>query len=1014
MLKTQLIDIPLSGGMDTKTDPKQVQVGKNLKLENMVMQKTGSVSKRNGYSEKGTGTTLSGESISAGYALYDYNDSLVLWGKDTGATTGVPNEPGFFTYAPKLNQWKSGGFITPVEFDVDRISKSTSDLVHSDMAVGAGYTLFWYKNLAVATVEIFETGSETPILFFNTPVSPGNRPRMLFVSDLNNVNESFVGIAADGPNGRLEKWTWDPDTPTDTTGTTGTITTNLHADGYFDAAVIEYGAGTADAYEDYVVAWKNSNNPVPGDITVALYDVDGVEKTSVVLPTFPIGAFTVAHAIDSSGVNHRILVIAQAADETIVGYSLNPNSLVTMHGPIELTNDAVGELSSNMTVAADFKENARTGEDSFRYWVETREDDGYNNSVFSGLMSFDAQNLSGLSVSRRQHTGLVGKAFSFENTAYVLEVYDSDTQPTYFLTSISNQTTASSLPRVHAKILRNRAGNVQKGLSSAVKTATGRYSYSMMRRDVLLSDGVITKSVAAVNLNMQPEALPAVSVNRNLYVGGGIITSFDNRANELGHNLFPATLVMDSITTTGGEVSGGGTYSYKLVWEWRDNQGNLHRSAPSAAFAVNVTSATETNIINLFAHAQSFFYGTTFKTPTTELYRTEKDGTVYYKTTIAATASGGGGGIGVEAFADATSDANLIDNELLYTTGGVLETSSAPATKIMASRKDRVFIVPMDDPFTVMFSKPVVEGVAVEFNDVLVTRIDVDGPNTALATLDDRVVVFKERSIYFFAGEGPNALGQGGFTPVRPIQTDVGCVNQQSVVNFGQGVMFKSHKGIYMLDRSLQVRYIGAPVEEFNDFAVKAATLVRDKNQVRFVLGSGQGVLVYDYFHQQWSRFTNHPAEDAMINDGKYTWVKSDGKVKQQSTNYRDVNHVVNFKVRTPWIKLQSLQGFQRVRRASIIGDFRSHHTLNVKIYQDYDDITIQQEVNYVTTANQQGDEPLQVEIHMKKQKCQSIMFEITDASLKGSLESTRLSRLTLDVGVKEGLNQKLPNRKTK
>jgi hypothetical protein len=1012
-LQTQLIDIPISGGIDTKSDPKQVQIGSNLKLENMVMQQTGQVSKRNGYTELGTETVLAEQDISAGYSIYDYDGSLVLWGKNTGNSTGAPDDTGFFTYASSIDKWKNVGSISPVEFSIDRISQSSEDILQSDMAVGAGYSVYFYKISGVARAEIFETGSETPFLFANT-ILPGTSPKIVFLSSVDDSGELFLGVGADAANNTLEKWTWDPDNPSDTTGATGSLDTDLHSDSIWDMARIEYGAGTAGAYEEAVIAFKNNSS---GQISVIKVDATGTKIADVDLPVSPRGAIAVVPVINSAGTVHRILLFyQQAADWTLYCYSLDTD-LVVASGPTQLTDDILGfagtgKVVANITAAADFKENEREGEDCYRYWVETRETDGYNHTVYSGVTSLDAQNLSGLTITIKHHAGLAGKAFSFENSAYVLEVYDSDLQPTYFLTSMAYNAPTQDWLRIHAKILLNRAGPVQAGLSNAVKTATGNYSYSLLRRDRLLSDGVITYSVQAVNINMQPDAMPAVVINRNMYIGGGIITSFDNRAHELGYHLFPEKAT-PSISGTGGSISGPSLYSYVFVREWTDNQGSLHRSAPSSPLAVNVATSGLTHTISLNVGSLAYLGWGEYKTPTIYAYRTEHNGTNYYKIGDGGVVDDAADPDGIITITDTTSDANLIDNELLYTTGGVLETSSAPATKIISARKDRLFIVPMDDPFTIMFSKPVQSGVAAEFNEGLVSRIDVDGPNTALGILDDRVIVFKERSIYFFAGEGPNALGQGGFTPIRPVQTDVGCIDQKSVINIGSGIMFKSHKGIYMLDRSLQTSYIGAPVEEWNSYEIKSAVLVRDKNQVRFLMGSGQGVLVYDYFHRQWSRFTNYPGVDATMNNGKYTWVKTDGTVKQESTAYRDVNFVIPLKIRTPWIKLQSISGFQRVKRATIIGEFRSHHTLNVKIYTDYDDTNIQQEVNWVTTSNQQGDEPLQVEIHIKEQKCQSIMFEITDASASGTLESAKLSKITLDIGIKEGGN-KLPERKTK
>jgi len=47
------------------------------------------------------------------------------------------------------------------------------------------------------------------------------------------------------------------------------------------------------------------------------------------------------------------------------------------------------------------------------------------------------------------------------------------------------------------------------------------------------------------------------------------------------------------------------------------------------------------------------------------------------------------------------------------------------------------------------------------------------------------------------------------------IPTDTGTINPRSIVLTPMGIMYQSEKGIYLLDRSLQVSYIGADVEAY-------------------------------------------------------------------------------------------------------------------------------------------------------------------------------------------------------
>ena len=79
-----------------------------------------------------------------------------------------------------------------------------------------------------------------------------------------------------------------------------------------------------------------------------------------------------------------------------------------------------------------------------------------------------------------------------------------------------------------------------------------------------------------------------------------------------------------------------------------------------------------------------------------------------------------------------------------------------------------------------------------------------------------------------------------------------------------EGLMFKSSKGIYLLSRALELKYIGADVEAYNAFDVTSAQLIPTVYEVRFTLTNGV-CLVHDYYVDQWSVYTNIAAVDATM-----------------------------------------------------------------------------------------------------------------------------------------------------
>jgi len=247
--------------------------------------------------------------------------------------------------------------------------------------------------------------------------------------------------------------------------------------------------------------------------------------------------------------------------------------------------------------------------------------------------------------------------------------------------------------------------------------------------------------------------------------------------------------------------------------------------------------------------------------------------------------------------------------------------------------------------------------------------------------------------------------------------------------------MFQSNKGIYLLDRSLQTVYIGAEVEAYNGLTITSAELIQNENQIRYLTSDGR-CLVYDYFYGKWATWTNHEGQGATIwqgGGGDYVYLRSDGRIFQQSSSsYKDDNDPVEMSLTTSWVKTGGIQGFQRIRRALILGDFKSTHTLQLECgfdYQEYfnelhkfsymtdlsiieyGDSTPYGEEGYFGTSTGVADGVYQFRAHMKKQKCQSVRFRISDTEEANPGQAYSISSLMLEVGIRSN-TMKLPAQK--
>lgn len=381
------------------------------------------------------------------------------------------------------------------------------------------------------------------------------------------------------------------------------------------------------------------------------------------------------------------------------------------------------------------------------------------------------------------------------------------------------------------------------------------------------------------------------------------------------------------------------------------------------------------------------------------------------------------------SFIDTMSDLQILGNNLIYTTGGVVEDVNAPATNIMTLWNTRLWLVDAEDQNTLWYSKQVIEDTPVEMSDLLTLYVaptigasGSTGPITALSSMDSNLIIFKKDAIYYVTGQGPDNTGaNNNFTDPIFITSVVGCTNQQSVIFTPAGLMFQSDKGIWLLSRNNETSYIGAPVEDFTLTAdVVSSVIVPGTNQIRFTLNSGI-TLMYDYYYQQWGTFVNIPAISSCIYNNLHTYLNSNGQVFQETPNlYLDGSSPTLIQFTTSWLNLAGLQGYQRAFFFYILGQYLTPHKLQVSIAYDYN--SAPQQVSIISPDNYSlpygGDSPYgqgnpyggpgdleQWRVFLAKQRCQALQVsiqEVYDSSFGVPAgEGLTISGLNMIVGAK-------------
>lgn len=365
------------------------------------------------------------------------------------------------------------------------------------------------------------------------------------------------------------------------------------------------------------------------------------------------------------------------------------------------------------------------------------------------------------------------------------------------------------------------------------------------------------------------------------------------------------------------------------------------------------------------------------------------------------------------------------NSEFLYTEPATEENAVPVAAVCMALYGSRFFYVPYEDQNELRFSRRKQTGIGFEFVETFrINGLDKKGKEEdrikGLMEMDGRLLIFKDQSILYIYGQGPADDGTSNdYGEPQLITTDVGCTNQRSIVLMPDGVMFKSDKGIYLLDRSLQSNYIGSNVERFNDLTITSAMLLEKVNEVRFTTNEGY-TLIYNYFSKQWSWSTSHSFVGTCFLNGNYLGLDEDnGLVIENPLTKKYLGAAVIQNVTSPWVKLSGVQGFQRLYNIYILGKYKTPHNVKVRVWYDYEEyyseeyvITPLTAASYNITARPTNgqiesgaktDGVYQYKIGVKRQKCQSVKIEIIDEPLdiaNNSGESYNLVNMALEMGV--------------
>jgi hypothetical protein len=966
-LNKQKISIPLAQGINTKIDPNQQPIGSLDYLENAVFDTPGRLKKRTGY-DKLDATQISNVDIQNIQKITKFQDELCTF-----------NPTNFFSYSESIQKWSDKGTVSNIFPTSESILRNTYQQSNIQSAHIVGTDVYaWEDARGGIRVSIIDNATGNQILSDTEITSSGIRPKVESIG--NTVYFTYI----DGTD--IKYRTVNPIRPDTISAEIVAVSADVHASNkIYDTQTIGnriffvWNSSTATMKFRYLIE----------DGTLSTTQEEVGESPSVAI------------SLNADSSSRLLIAYYDATDVKVIVRSFNLTSNIIAATSIE----TIANIKNVSIATAD---NA-----NYTILYEQTAAASYNHIVRKNTINLAAS--VGTAANFLRSSALASKQFTHDNSIYVAVLHSSALQSSLFILNENAEVVSKISPNISGDLL--TYGNLPQ-VSTVDST---NYLFASQIKGKTISEDNTLFSVLGVTSTTLDFDLDVkfdnAELGANLHTTGGMIQAYDGKQIvEHGFHVFPENLTAGTNAASGGSMSDG-TYSYIAIYSWTDNKGQIHRSAPSIGLSV-VTSAggtAQTQAINVptlrITEKQNVII---------ELYRTEDAGTTYYLVTSPSAPTYNDKTVNTVSIVDTRSDIDQIDNELLYTTGGVLENIAAPSASIIETFNNRIFLAGLEDDNKIQYSKIRQEGKPVEFNDTLIINVNSRGGKIkAIATMDDKLFIFKETAIYYLTGNGPNNLGQqNDFIEPELITNDVGCSTQNSVVLTPTGLMFKSAKGIYNITSGLQMSYIGSPVEKYNHLTIKAANLVQTKNQVVFL--TNDQAIVYDYFIGKWSLFTNHIGISATSLDETYYYIRSNSEIYRSALHFTDAGSYVKLKLETSWISFAGVQDYQRVYRMLILGEYKSEHKLILKAAYNFLDAYVQEKVidtsDFTTDTVYGGDSPYgtgtpyggngnkyQIRLNMKTQKCQSIKISIEDSQDDNYGEGLQISNLLFVIGAKKG-----------
>lgn len=944
-MQKQRVTIPLSGGIASGTDGKQLQIGRSEELQNVRVGRVGEVTQRSGTSALGN-TFLSsiGGVLPQPWAIGTLRGDLVSF-------STVGDHPANL-YSRTANAWATDAATSgstsaaihtqrrgPILTSLDQISGNG---LFPDSVDSNGYRFVIYQatrnGVAMVVTTVIDIATGMQIIektHAGTFVAYGVRV----------VNGWAVFIYATTALFTVE--TWSGTTPGIGVQTTFTSAKTV-ASGtrIFDMIAVNSTTISAAYYDgtnvqcfDYVPLAGSATFWTPKDsaaanITAAtslswMQDIGFGASGKIALNAISVGpGLRTLWDIPTAGATR------QAASTYALDAALTSGAV----SGFTRTSDSTGEF----TVV---HENGNSGVNIVR--IATRE---------SGVIAL-ATLYRNLTLNSKAFIGADGEY-------YIAADFVSTTQPTRFVVRVPR--TVTGVSRFLAVVAKMQVNNGYVSstaigpLCPVSNPAPGEYTFSNTVQLRLPSNptGYVPQGVGIDVVHVRFKSpLPDTTTGApregidSLFTPGGIVGQFDGRTYcDAGFNYYPEQPAITP-SATGGGLANAQTYYYALVYRWIDANGRTWRSKPSVLKSqVTLGSAPSTVASNSLACptyrladrddiAIEVYRGGANNSTTLQLV-----GTVVNDPTVDSV-----------TFNDTFSDAVVANGEQLYTNGTPgnqpLGADGIPGTTFLTIAGNRAYFVSNDNPYEVWVSNLFIPGQGWRFSEQnKITINDSFGPCYAIGAQPSGVVViFKANCYYLVSGDGPNQAGNGGsFTVSRPI-VGAGTINPRSVLETPSGIEYLSggtSRAWYRVNTANQTEYIGSPIERYAAATIVGAVLVPSTGETRYYTSTGNTgntrSIVHDTITDVWTTDVSPDTfgtQAAACAYGSGAAFAANARIWVDDTSNPGFDGPTQFTVYTitPWIKGSDLDGYSMFREARGVGESPGGLLTNLLLQADFD-----------------------------------------------------------------------------